>query len=122
MTIPLPEQTADTKVLTRAAMMGLDRIYKPGYAYARAGICLAEILPEELCPTDLFISKRNEPERNASLMSTLDAINQRFGGRRSVGLGVAGLTKANRGWMMKREHMTAHYTTRWTDLPIVWAR
>ncbi len=38
--VPLRRPTADTALLDQAALMGLDRIFKPGFKYAKAGVML----------------------------------------------------------------------------------
>lgn len=39
-TIPLPNASSDTRLLIRAALFGLQRIYQPGFAYKKAGVML----------------------------------------------------------------------------------
>lgn len=43
-TVPISTATDDTLTLTNAAMTGLAAIYKPGYAYAKAGVMLTELI------------------------------------------------------------------------------
>ena len=45
LTVPLPNATADTRVLTCWALRVLRRIYRPGYGYHKAGIMLSNIVP-----------------------------------------------------------------------------
>ena len=44
-TIPLPNASSDTRLLVRAALFGLKKIYKPGYAYKKTGVMLIGIGP-----------------------------------------------------------------------------
>src|SRR5665647_3888353 len=44
-TIPLPNASSDTRLLVRAALFGLKKIYKPGHAYKKAGVMLTGIGP-----------------------------------------------------------------------------
>lgn len=44
-TIPLPDPTDDTRRLTRAALWGLRRIYRPGYEYKKTGVMLMDLSP-----------------------------------------------------------------------------
>jgi hypothetical protein len=41
--IPLPNASADTRLLARAALFSLKKIYKPGYADKQAGVVLMGI-------------------------------------------------------------------------------
>jgi DNA polymerase V len=115
-TVPLAHATNDTLRLTQAALAGLKRIYKPGYCYAKGGINLMDISPMSSAPLDLFADVEHN-ERRSALMSTLDAVNRRFGCN-TLGPGVAGLVTA-RAWSMKRGNKTPSYTTDWDELPRV---
>lgn len=115
-TVPLVQATNDTLQLTQAALVGLKRIYKPGYCYAKGGINLMDISPMNTAPVDLFADVEYSQRRTA-LMTTLDAVNRRFG-RNTLGPGVAGLGAA-RAWSMKRGNKTPSYTTDWEELPRV---
>jgi DNA polymerase V len=115
-TVPLVQATNDTLQLTQAALSGLKHIYKPGYCYAKGGINLMDISPMNSAPVDLFTDVEFSQRRTA-LMTTLDAVNRRFGSN-TLGPGVAGLGAA-RGWSMKRGNKTPSYTTDWDELPRV---
>lgn len=117
--VPLPEFTADTLQLIRAAISGLQSIYKPGVAYAKAGVMLVEIIPGKEVQRGLFSEEGNHLCR-ALLMNTVDAINKRYG-RNVLGVGVSGLVNTPRQWAMRRENKTPAYTTSWSELPIVYA-
>jgi len=45
--IPIPDPSDDTRVLTRWALRILDHIYRPGYAYKKAGVMLSALEPLE---------------------------------------------------------------------------
>jgi DNA polymerase V len=66
---------------------------------------------------DLFASR--DPEKLASLMTAIDALNSRHG-RDAVRPG--GLLRSARVWSMKRGNLSPCYTTRVTDLLTVKAR
>ena len=105
-TLQLPYPTDDTRVLVQYAQFGLARIFRDGYAYSKAEILLAEICQRNEFSGDLFA-----PEQPASadhLMSTLDAINRKFG---RGALRPARIREAP-GWSMRRELLSQGYTTR----------
>ncbi|MEQ1815537.1 MAG: Y-family DNA polymerase [Nitrosomonas sp.] len=54
MTISLPRQTDDTRLLTRVALWGLRRIYRRGYQYQKAGVMLSELVSRQYRQLDLF--------------------------------------------------------------------
>ncbi|TXT29807.1 MAG: rumB [Rhodocyclaceae bacterium] len=109
MTVPLPEASADTRVLTRWALRVLRRIYRPGFGYHKAGITLLEIVPRGNQQLSLFVPTMVEASRNDTLMATLDAINGRYG-RGALRLAAEGVTKT---WQMRRGNLSPQYTTDW---------
>ena len=115
-TLPLADATDDTLKLTRAALAGLKKIYKPGYAYAKAGIMLVDLARRGQQPIDLF-TDLEEIERRSRLMNTMDEINRRYG-KNTLGPGICGIS-TRRAWSMKRGNKTPAYTTDWNELPIV---
>ena len=112
MTIPLPEASADTRVLAGWAIRVLRRIYRPGFGYHKAGITLLEIVPKANQQFSLFVPAETANGRNERLMATLDAINGRYG-RGSLRLAAEGVTK---GWQMRRGNLSPLYTTAWCGL------
>lgn len=112
MTIPLPEATADTRVLVMWALKGLKRIYRPGYAYQKAGVMLSELRPKAMVQASLFADL--EDDRGQRLMATLDVINQRWG-RGTLRSAAEGMEKP---WQMKRQRLSPSYTTDWEGLPM----
>ena len=118
MTVPLPEATADTRVLAGWAIRALRRIYRPGFGYHKAGITLLEIMPKANQQFSLFVPAGVESSRNDRLMATLDAINGRYG-RGVLKLASEGVAKT---WQMRRGNLSPGYTTEWTGVAKAWAR
>ncbi|MEA1053867.1 DNA polymerase V subunit UmuC, partial [Lamprobacter modestohalophilus] len=52
--VPLAAPTADTRTLVAAARAGLQRIYKPGPSYAKAGVILLDLTRAAERQPDLF--------------------------------------------------------------------
>jgi DNA polymerase V len=117
-TVPLPNATDDTRVLTRWALRVLRRIYRPGYGYHKAGIMLSNIVPAANQQFSLFASGGARDAQSRKLMGVLDGINGKFG-RGSVKLAAEGVEKA---WQMRRGNLSPRYTTEWDCLPVVIAR
>lgn len=113
MTIPLPEATADTRVLVSWALKVLRRIYRPGFAYQKAGVMLSEMRPRSMAQASLFVDP--ETVRGKRLMSALDDINKRWG-RGTLRTAAEGIEKP---WQMKRQRLSPSYTTDWEGLPVV---
>lgn len=117
MTVPLPEPTADTRVLVKWAIRVLKQIYEPGYAYQKAGVMLSDIMPKGLVQTSLFAESGNTL-RSDRLMALMDQVNDRWG-RATMRVAAE---RADHSWQMKRGHMSPRYTTDWKGLPRVIAK
>jgi DNA polymerase V len=113
-TVPLPEATADSRLLARWARRILKNIYRPGFAYQKAGVMLSDIRPRLHNQLSLFSSLR-ATHADGRLMQALDRINARWG-RGTLRLAAEGLDKE---WQMKRGHLSPGYTTEWAGLPTV---
>lgn len=117
-TVPLPEASSDTRVLTKWALKVLRRIYQPGYGYHKAGITLMNIAPAANQQFSLFASGGAGDARSQALMGVLDGINGKYG-RGTVRLAAEGVEKA---WQMRRGNLSPGYTTDWDGLPVALAR
>ena len=111
--VPLMRPTDDTLELTRAALSGLRRIYRPGSAYIKTGISLVELTARQA--PDLFADLDGEARRTR-LMETMDEINLRYGTNK-VGVGICGV-QARRGWTARKDSCSPAYTTDWAALAV----
>ncbi len=109
-TVPLPQPTNDSLVVNRWADYLVGRMFKPGYAYKKAGVMLGDISPVSHCQMDWLEPTQRSDTR---LMNTLDKLNQRYG-RGTVKVSTQG---AHQGWQMRQERKSANYTTDWGSLP-----
>ena len=114
--IPLPNASADTRLLVRAALFGLKNIYKPGYAYKKAGVMLMGISDAQTAQGSLLL-EHGAGQRSEGLMKAMDALNRRYG-RQTVSVFASAAPKS---WAMRRENMSPCYTTRWSDVPVAHA-
>jgi len=110
--------TQDTGKLISAAWELVDRIFKHGYEYKKAGIELYEIVNANETQLALALEgvSLNDTAEDLRLMQVMDHINQREGPKtlQSMGCGVD-----NRAWKMLREYKSDRYTTSWYELPKV---
>ena len=115
-TVKLLHPTNNTFTLAEAALYGLKKIYKLGYAYKKAGIMLTDLCPEHQVPVDLFSGfDLPETQKAKTLMATLDEINAKMG-RGTVRSAGEGLRKA---WAMRSDNKSQAFTTDWAQLPMV---
>lgn len=110
--IAMPYPTNDSRDLLSAALTGLRQLYRPGPAYAKAGIILSQFVEAAGITDDLFAPK---PRANsAELMKVIDAINAKQG-RGTIRLA---RDKGEGTWSMRREMLSDPYTTSWLGLPV----
>lgn len=109
-TVHLPVATADTSRLIRAALHGLDCVWKAGFRYKKAGVVCLDLHPAATVQAGLFHSPDTAPRRE--LMASLDALNQRYG-RNTVAFAATGIQKA---WKLRSDQKSPAYTTSWGEL------
>ncbi len=113
--------TDDTAALIGAVSQALRQIFRPGYVYAKAGVCLLEIEQRAQVESQLGLFDPQEPTYEipkTDLMQIMDQLNQRFG-RFTVVAGDA-LEQGDAPWQMRQERKTPAYTTCWDDIVEIW--
>ncbi|KQS32737.1 Y-family DNA polymerase [Dyadobacter sp. Leaf189] len=108
--ITLPVATSDTVRLTGVVLKSLEKKYRSGIRYHKAGIMLSFLRLEGSVQGDLFCY--GDTERTKALMQTIDNLNNRYG-RDTLVLGSAGF---KRNWGTRINNRSPQYTTSWTDL------
>lgn len=109
-TAHFPVPTDDTRDFTHTAMGLLQRLWKDGYRYMKAGVMLSDFYAPGVFQPGLFDEVSRRPNSQA-LMQVVDAINHSGTGR--VWFAGQGVKKS---WAMKRDQLSPAYTTRWSDL------
>lgn len=116
-TVPLTHASSDTRLLIRAALFGLKHIYRPGFAYKKAGVMLTGITSAALVQKSLF-SNHTLDQKSDRLMAAMDQLNRRYGSHTVTVFS----TDSQKPWAMRRENKTPCYTTQWSDVPVAYAR
>lgn len=88
----------------------LERIYKKGFEYRRAGIILSGLVQAEKLTKRMFDDERFQKQHN--LMKAIDEINRKFG-KDTVRFASV---KAEGSWKMKQLRKSKGYTTNWDEL------
>ncbi len=111
-TVRLAEPTAYIPDLVQAARRALQRIFRPGYGYAKAGVFLFGIdVPEASVPS-LFADGQQKKD---SAARAVGEVHRRYGAGSLRTLQSAG----EQPWAMRRELCSPCYTTSWSHLPRV---
>ena len=108
--IDMPYPTDDVRLLTKAAVDALDRIYRLGFKYSKAEVLLMNLCQPGEYTDDLFAA--SQPTESTKVMAVLDQINERWG----RGTLRAASVPSNPEWAMRREMMSQSYTTRLDQL------
>lgn len=91
----------------------LDRIWRPGPAYHKAGVVLSDLSPRQFLQGDLFDGQ--DPKR-IRLMQVMDSINRRH----PRGLTLAAQGQGEAPWQMRQAQRSPSYTTAWSALPLAY--
>ena len=108
--IELPYPSDDVRLLTKAAVDAVERVFRPGFKYSKAEVMLVNLCQPGEFTEDLFATTQAAEATN--LMTVLDKINERWGRGtlRSAGVPI------NPDWAMRREMMSQSYTTKLDQL------
>lgn len=115
--LPLPVPTADSAVFIRLAHEGLDRVFRPGYPYAKAGVMLYGLERADTRQGSLLALAEGTAEHDAArerLMAVADRINARYG-RGKLRHAAEGLDD-EAPWHMRQRHRSPRRTTAWDEL------
>ncbi len=107
MKLPFPSNS--NLELSKFAIQALERIYKDGFAYKKAGVIIMDFIPENQVQVSLF---ENSNPKHSSLMQAIDKMNKRFG-QQKIRLSIQ---DQKRVWKMKQEKLSPRYTTNINDI------
>lgn len=88
----------------------LERVFRDGYDYRKAGIILSGLVPAENTSKRIFDDEKFQRQHN--LMKAVDEINQKFG-KDTVRFGSV---VRDGDWKMKQIYKSPAYTTSWSEL------
>ena len=110
--IVFPEPVDSFRYMSQAVTKYLDRIFKPGAHYKKAGVILTGLVTAEYQPRDLFgnVTFSKDP-----LLPSIENIKKRFG-KSAISLGS---TKLSNDWHMQCNLMSKQYTTDINNLLVV---
>lgn len=108
--------TDDTRLLTKAALQGVERIYREDFRYSKAEVLLLDLSQRGETTGDLFAE--SQPVSSERLMGVLDSVNARWG-RGTLRLASV---PDNPSWGMRRETMSQSFTTKMNELWTVFCK
>ncbi len=111
-TIDFPIATNNSIETVKTAISILEKIFKDGYQYQKAGVMLTGLRNDD-CRKNLFSSEKDEKIK--TLMRSIDNTNYRYG-RSTLSLASAGVQKK---WNMRREYSSKIDTADFYCLPTI---
>jgi DNA polymerase V len=96
--------------IIKAALRGLDLIFKPGFLYMKCGVTVMDLVPESAVQASCF--DHADKGKNRLLMRTIDQINRNLGSE-MIRSAVQGF---DRKYRLKAEHLSPCYTTRMKEI------
>ena len=105
--------TNATCALVGLAIKALEKIYRSGFRYIKAGVMLDKISPADARQIDIFAPRNISHEEQ--LYRAVDQVNKSYGSGtiRPLSCGVQPT------WKMKQDYNSDRYTTNWHELPQV---
>ena len=111
-TVVLPHTTNSSLTIVKQAIKAIDKLYKKGIKYKRAGVIVTGLVPTSNHQLDLFSS---ENPKHQPLMKAIDKLNKKYGDDK---LKIAN-QDLQKTWKMKQEHLSHQYTTKFNDILII---
>ena len=123
--VEFPEAEDSSMGIVGGCLSALDKIYRPGIAYKKAGVTVSGIVPNGHIQQNLYYQPDYERNRKVDLL--MDEVNRRYG-RSTLHLAVqgesavfnrraaSGIAERKEQWEMRREHLSRNYTTSLSDV------
>jgi DNA polymerase V len=108
--VSFPTATNYTPELIEYAAAAIERLYKKGFLYAKAGLILSDIVPEGRVQGNLF--DQADRQKSRRLMQAIDAVNERLPDSPLI-WAAEGIDQP---WQAKFAKRSKRYTTQWDEL------
>lgn len=116
-TLNLDVATLDSFKVIKACHELLERIYRPGLGYKKAGVALNNLCNQDEVQLDLLCPGAVDSIDRVKLMHVIDAINARHGPLTVKSAGCSLTPKAT--WKMLQQRLSPAYLSSWHQLPKV---
>ena len=110
-TVELPVSSNNSLELVKTATKGLEKIYKYGYFYQKAGVILSKL--RDSSEKELNLLTPILENKSKTLMKAIDFTNAKYG-RNAISIAQAGIKN---DWKMRREHSSKIDTASFDLLP-----
>lgn len=107
--VKLPYPSNSSIEISKYATLGLNKIFKKGLQYKKAGVVVMDLIPENNIQLNLF---ENSNPQHKTIMKTVDWLNNKMG-QQKIKLASQDL---KRTWKMRQERLSPKYTTDIRDI------
>lgn len=107
--VKLPFPTNSSIELAKFANQALEKIFRNGFSYKKAGVIVMDFSSENIKQLKIF---ENSNPKHIPLMQTIDKINASFG-QQKIRLASQDLRKV---WKMRQEKLSPRYTTKLNEI------
>ena len=107
--IKLPFPSNSSIELSKFANQALEKIFKQGYKYKKAGVIVLDLVPDN--PRQIALFDNSNP-KHAPIMEAMDMLNAKYG-QHSIKLASQ---DPKRLWKMRQEKLSPRYTTDLNDI------
>ena len=107
--IKLPFPTNSSIEISQFANQALEKVFKQGFRYKKAGVIVLDVVPDS--PRQIALFNNSNPKHSA-IMQAMDNINAHYG-QHTIKLASQ---DPNRLWKMRQEHLSPRYTTDLNDI------
>lgn len=109
--VEFEEPTNDAIKIVTACKSALDKIFRSGLKYKKAGVTLQGVIPEGQVQQNLFVN--HDDTKMERVNNIIDSINSKFG-KDKLHLAIQDSSVTN--WKMRREHLSPNYTTNLNEI------
>jgi DNA polymerase V len=103
--------------LIRAAITGLEKIYRSDLTYSKSGVILSDLSRADARQIDIFVNNDHEPDRQDKLSGVIDHLNTHWG----YGTIQYAATGTQKKWRSRAVLRSPNYTTSWEECPVAYA-
>ena len=96
--------------IIKAALRGLDLVFKSGFLYMKCGVTVMDLVPESTVQGSFF--ETADRDKNSHAMRTIDKINQSLG-KEIIRQAVQGF---ERPYQLKTDYLSSRFTTRMAEI------
>lgn len=107
--VKLPYPTNSSIEIAKFAVKGLQKIFRQGYRYKKAGVVVMDICPQSAIQKKLF---ENSNPKHSQALKVIDKLHDKLGGHKIK----LASQDTGRVWKMKQERLSPKYSTQLSDI------